>query len=134
MGDFSVSSGPRRGCVFLGILGVRLVLESRCRWPSALLLLFPVREGRWPPAGRESSPPVRSTLPEGGPEGTPEPRLHPGTRSPAATPDQGRSGTASPTPGPGAGTSEARPSGETRPKAPAAAPPRDAVTSLKATG
>ncbi|KAJ1202361.1 hypothetical protein NDU88_006161 [Pleurodeles waltl] len=80
---------------------------------------------RWP----ESSPPVRSTPPEGGPEGTPGPRLHPGTRSPAATPDQGRSVSASQTPGPGAGTSEARPRGETRAKAPAAASPRDAVTS-----
>ncbi|KAJ1179434.1 hypothetical protein NDU88_004668 [Pleurodeles waltl] len=72
-----------------GLPHVGLVLESRCRWPSALLLLFHVREGRRPPAGRESSPPVRSTPPEGGPEGTPGPRLHPGTRSPAATPDKG---------------------------------------------
>ncbi|KAJ1130806.1 hypothetical protein NDU88_009153 [Pleurodeles waltl] len=120
--------GDALACVGSGTL-VRLVLESRCRWPSALLLLFPVREGRRPPAGRESSPPVRSTPPEGGPEGTPGPCVHPGTRSPAATPDQGRSITASQTPGPGAGTSEARPRGETWPKAPTAASPRDAVTS-----
>ncbi|KAJ1185894.1 hypothetical protein NDU88_002680 [Pleurodeles waltl] len=65
----------------------------------------------------------------GGPEGTPGPRLRLGARSPAATPEQGWSATASQTPDPGAGTPEARPRGETRPKAPATASPREAVTS-----